>query len=407
VAAPPARPAAPALPNAPARTVGAARYHVRFVDSAGDLPAADWATGREIAGHVFMDPRFLGAVEHSFRGQARFFHALVYDEATRPQAWASLCSFPVDVTTLAGPGVQSVVRGIRLALPRLGLLRTFFVGLPVSLGQSHLAIAPGADAAMVIDALGEAVEQAATREGAWLVVWKEFDESAAARLDPPLRARGYRRAESPPMHELDGRFADFAAYCAALTSHYRSDVRRSERKFRASGLRVVHLRDPEEIRRVYSADVHRLYEAVVARATVKLETLPVEFFRELTRRLPGLVSLTAIYDGERIVAFNWGMMDGRVHHFLFCGMDYSAARDADLYFNLMYHQLDDALRRGPARIEVGQTADMFKARLGCRAAPRYFYVKGGRPAARAALARGFRLVFPDRPPVPSYAVFRR
>ena len=153
--------------------------------------------------------------------------------------------------------------------------------------------------------------------------------------------------------------------------------------------------------------MHRLYEAVVARATVKLETLPVEFFRELTRRLPGLVSLTAIYDGERIVAFNWGMMDGRVHHFLFCGMDYSAARDADLYFNLMYHQLDDALRRGPARIEVGQTADMFKARLGCRAAPRYFYVKGGRPAARTALARGFRLVFPDRPPVPSYAVFRR
>ncbi|HEY7254658.1 MAG TPA: GNAT family N-acetyltransferase [Methylomirabilota bacterium] len=406
MAAPPARPAAPAPPDAPART-GATRYHVRLVDTAGDLPAADWAAGREVAGHVFMDPRFLGAVEHAFLGQARFFHALVYDEATRPQAWASLCSFPVDVTTLAGPGVQSVVRGIRLALPRLGLLRTFFVGLPVSLGQSHLAIAPGADAAAVIDALGEAVEQTAAREGAWLVVWKEFDEAAAARLDPPLRTRGYRRAESPPMHELDGRFADFAAYCAALTSHYRSDVRRSERKFRVSGLRVVHLRDPEEIRRVYTADVHRLYEAVVARATVKLETLPVEFFRELTRRLPGLVSLTAIHDGERIVAFNWGMMDGRVHHFLFCGMDYSAARDADLYFNLMYHQLDDALRRGPVRIEVGQTADMFKARLGCRPAPRYFYVKGGRPAARAALARGFRLVFPDRPPVPSYAVFRR
>jgi predicted N-acyltransferase len=387
--------------------MGAPRYHVRLVDTAADLPTADWARGREVAGEVFMDPRFLAAVEHAFRGTARFAHALVHDEAGRPQAWASLCSFPVDVTTLAGPGVQSVVHGVRRALPRLGLLRTFFVGLPVSLGQSHLAIAPEADAAGVIEALGGAVEEAAGRDGAWLVVWKEFDAAAAARLDPLLLTRGYRRAESPVMHELDRRFPDFAAYCAALTSHYRNDVRRSERKFRASGLRVVHLRDPEEIRRVYTADVHRLYEAVVARATVKLETLPVEFFRELTRRLPDLIGLTAIYDGERIVAFNWGMMDGRVHHFLFCGMDYSAARDADLYFNLMYHQLDDALRRGPERIEVGQTADMFKARLGCRALPRYFYVKGGRPAVRAALARGFRLVFPDRPPVPSYSVFRR
>jgi hypothetical protein len=77
---------------------------------------------------------------------------------------------------------------------------------------------------------------------------------------------------------------------------------------------------------------------------------------------------------------------------------------------VIYATLDEAgrpLRRGPERIEVGQTADMFKARLGCRPTPRYFYVKGGRPAARAALARGFRLMFPDRPAVPSYAVFRR
>ena len=406
MAAPPSRPAATALPHAPART-GSARYHVRLVEAAVDLPVADWATGREIAGCIFMDPRFLGAVEHAFRGQARFLHALVYDGAERPQAWASLCSFPVDVTTLAGPGVQSAVRGMRLALPRLGLVRTLFVGLPVSLGQSHLAISPGADPAGVIDALAPAVEQAAARERAWLMVWKEFDPAAAARLDPPLLARGYRRAESPVMHELDARFPDFAGYCAALTSHYRNDVRRSQRKFAASGLRVVHLRDPEEIRRLYTGDVHRLYEAVVARATVKLETLPVEFFRELTRRLPDLVSLTVIRDGDRVVAFNWGMMDGRVHHFLFCGMDYTAARDADLYFNLMYHQLDDALRRGPERVEVGQTADMFKARLGCRATPRYFYVKGSRPAVRSALARGFRLMFPDRPAVPSYAVFRR
>ncbi|HEU4439495.1 MAG TPA: GNAT family N-acetyltransferase [Methylomirabilota bacterium] len=392
-------------PRAPAPDP--APYRVRLFETVADLPAADWARGREVAGTVFMDPRFLAAVEQAFRGQARVLHAMVYGRAGRPQSWASLCSFPVDVTTLAGPGVHTVVRALRRALPRLGMLRTFFVGLPVSVGQSHLAIAPDADPAGVLDALAEAVEEVAARERAWLVVWKEFDPAAAARLEPFLLARGYRRAESPVMHELDARFPDFDGYRAALTSHYRNDVRRSERKFRAAGLRVVHRRDAEEIRRLYTADVHRLYEAVVARATVKLETLPIEFFHELTRRLPGLVSLTTIEDRGRIVAFIWGMMDGRVHHFLFCGIDYTAARDADLYFNLMYHQLDDALRCGPARIEVGQTADTFKARLGCRPTPRYFFVKGSRPAARAALARGFRLAFPDRPAVPTYAVFRR
>ncbi len=383
----------------------APRYRVRLVHRAADLAAADWAKVREVAPTVFMDPRFLATVERAFATQGRFLLALVVDQRERPMAWASLCSFPVDVVTLAGPGVQSLAGRLRTVLPRLGLLRTLFVGLPVSLGQSHLVLSADADPEAVLATLDAALAEIAARERAWLIVWKEFDATAAARL-APLLARGYHRAESPVMHELDVRFKDFPDYCAALKSHYRSDVRRSERKFRASGFRVAQMHDAEEIRRVYTPEVHRLYEAVVAKSPVKLEVLPIEFFRELVRQFPGFVTLTAIYDGDRVVAFNWGMMDGRVHHYLFCGMDYAVARDADLYFNLMYHQLDDALRRGPDRIEVGQTADTFKARLGCRPTPRYFYVKPRGLLAGAALRNGFRLLFPDRPPAPVYAVFR-
>jgi len=383
----------------------APRYRVRPVHRAADLAAADWAKVREVAPTVFMDPRFLATVERAFATQGRFLLALVVDQRERPMAWASLCSFPVDVVTLAGPGVQSLAGRLRTVLPRLGLLRTLFVGLPVSLGQSHLVLSADADPEAVLATLDAALAEIAARERAWLIVWKEFDATAAARL-APLLARGYHRAESPVMHELDVRFKDFPDYCAALKSHYRSDVRRSERKFRASGFRVAQMHDAEEIRRVYTPEVHRLYEAVVAKSPVKLEVLPIEFFRELVRQFPGFVTLTAIYDGDRVVAFNWGMMDGRVHHYLFCGMDYAVARDADLYFNLMYHQLDDALRRGPDRIEVGQTADTFKARLGCRPTPRYFYVKPRGLLAGAALRHGFRLLFPDRPPAPIYAVFR-
>src|SRR6185369_2185034 len=98
-------------------------------------------------------------------------------------------------------------------------------------------------------------------------------------------------------------------YCAALKSHYRNDVRRSERKFRAAGLGVAQLSDAEAIRRLYTPEVHRLYEAVVARSSVKLEVLPIEFFHQLTRQLPGLVTVTVITRDDRVVAFNWGLMD--------------------------------------------------------------------------------------------------
>jgi predicted N-acyltransferase len=399
----------PVAPSVAAHTgpagVTRERYRVRLIDRAVDLPATPWGRVREVTPTIFMDPRFLATVERAFTGQGRFVHALVVDQREQPVAWASLCTFAVDILTLAGPGVQSIAGSARAVSPGLGLLRALFVGLPVSLGQSHLAMSPGAEPAAVLAALDDAVDEIAERERAWLIVWKEFDPAGAAAL-APLLARGYRRAESPPMYELDVRFRDFAEYCAALKSHYRNDVRRSERKFRESGLRVAQLHDAAEIRRVYTTEVHRLYEAVVARSPVKLEVLPIEFFHELTRQLPGRVSLTAVTNGRRVVAFNWGMMDGRVHHYLFCGMDYALGRDADLYFNLMYHQLDDALRRGPERIVVGQTADMFKARLGCRATPRYFFVKPRGLVAGAALRHGFRLLFPDRPPAPAHSVFR-
>jgi len=391
-----------------------------------------------------MDPRFLLTVERAFP-DARCYHALVDDERGQPCAWASLCTFPVDLATLAGPGAQSAVARIRTLQPGFARFRTLFVGLPVSLGQSHLAIAPDADASAVLAVLDDACAGVAERDGASLIVWKEFDPATATRL-ASLEERGYLRAETPAMHELDAGFASFEAYCAALTAHYRADIRRSERKFRASGLRVMQVDDAAEIARLYTAEVHRLYDAVVDRATVKLERLPLEFFHMLAHQFAGLIGLTVVADGDRIVAFNWGLLDGDVYRYLFCGMDYAVARDVDLYFNLMYHQLDAALRRiegepwesssaprrikgepwegspaprriegepwegSPApsrgRIEMGQTADVFKARLGCRAVPRSVYVRGTRPLTRAAVRWGSSLLFPRRPVAPTRAVFK-
>jgi hypothetical protein len=388
------------------RAAVAARYRVRVLDGVTGLPLGDWSRACAVAPGVFMDAGFLAAVEHAFGARAPVRPLLVYDADDRPQAWAAACAFPVDLAALAGPRVQSAARRVRAALPRLGCAKVLFLGLPVSLGQSHLAIAPEADGGAVLAVLDATLLEIAARERAWLVAWKEIDADAAARLHAPLAARGYRRAESPPMHELDARFADLSGYCAALTAHYRADVRRSRRKFDAAGLHAAHVDDAGAILRLYTPDVHRLYEAVVARAAVRLERLPLEFFHALVRRFPDRVELTVVHEGDRIVAFNWGMRDGRVYRFLFCGLDHAAARDADLYFNLMYHQLDRALRAGAERIEVGQTADGFKARLGCRPVPRYVYVKPRHPLARPALRWAFPLLFPHRPPPQPHAVFR-
>ena len=49
---------------------------------------------------------------------------------------------------------------------------------------------------------------------------------------------------------------------------------------------------------------------------------------------------------------------------LFAGLNYELNAHFDLYFNLMYAWLDNALQSGAANIEFGQTADGLQGRAG-------------------------------------------
>ena len=165
-------------------------------------------------------------------------------------------------------------------------------------------------------------------------------------------------------------------------------------------MRVETLVDPQEIVPLYTDDVHRLYEDVVERAEHKLEVLPAEFFRQLARRLPGEVSLTVIRQQERIVAFAWGLMRGGTYHNLFIGVDYSLNTDTDLYFNTMLRAIDWALQKGASDIFVGQSADDFKARIGCYQRPRFIYLKPPNRLFQPIFRLIARFVF-SAPPAPA------
>lgn len=77
----------------------------------------------------------------------------------------------------------------------------------------------------------------------------------------------------------------------------------------------------------------------------------------------------------------------------------------DLYFNLAYAGLARALERGFPRIEMGQTAAQFKARLGARHSTRYLYLKGLDPVRALAIKYGLKLLHPGRPDMPDFNVF--
>ncbi len=133
------------------------------------------------------------------------------DDIGNPAACASLCLMAVDLLLLAGPWVQRLAGLVRRILPRFGMLRVLFCGLPVSSGQSQIGFALGADRKRAIEKLDDLVQTLARQKRAKVIVYKEFSDSDCPDLDG-LEDRGYIRTESRPTYEMPRPFADFDAY---------------------------------------------------------------------------------------------------------------------------------------------------------------------------------------------------
>ena len=222
------------------------------------------------------------------------------------------------------------------------------------------------------------IRDLATETRSDAIVYKEFGKNDL-EWSKPLLDLGYRQIPTPPMHFFKPSFRDFAEYCAALRTRYRQQINRSIRKLKDPGIRQAILTDAKEISRLYTAEVHGLYCQMAAKADAKLEILPIEFFRQLTLRLEGDVDLLVIFKDLKIIAFGWCLHAGSSYHLLFAGLDYALNEELDLYFNLMYAGLDRALRKRVSTIHVGQSADAFKARIGCHSEPLYVLAKGLTP----------------------------
>lgn len=374
-------------------------YTASLYGSVGELPTQDWDSLCTDPADPFMDRRLLAAVEQSMAADGKFFYAILRSADGRPMGCAALCVYRVDGAILAGAALKRLMDSIRRWWPNYMRLKVLFCGLPVSAGQKHFRLHPEANAALAMRALDEAMRRLARQEGAWFIVAKEFDQSDLVHLDF-LRGRGYVLADSLPMNHFEPRFSGLDDYCRALRSHYRYKIKKSLRKFDEAGLRVETLVEPDEILPIYTDELHRLYEAVVQKSETRLEILPAEFFRQLVRQLPGEVSFTAIRRQEQIVAFGWGLTRGGAYRSLFIGVDYSLNPETDLYFNTMLRGIDYALQNGVSDIFVGQSADDFKARIGCYQRPRFIYLRSPNRVIQWFFRRIARFVF-SRPPAPA------
>ena len=381
-------------------------YTCRVFNSVADIDRAAWEQVCLVSGApVFMDLRFVAAVEASMQPCCRFWYLIVDDDDGRPISCAGLHAMTIDLTDFADPRLTKIIKWMP-GMSKFRRLKALFCSLPGTPGDRSIALTPAANSAQVLALVDGVLDKLATQNGVDAVMYKEF---APAELEwmNPLLDLGYRKIVIPPMHLLPPSFANFAQYRAALRSSYRKQVNRSMRKLTKTGIEAKVLNDADEILRLYTPDVHAMYCEMVAKSDVKLEVFPIEYYQQLTKQLAGQIELLALVKDSRIIAFGWCLYDRSTYHMMYAGLDYSLNREFDLYFNLMYAGFDRALQKRVERIHVGQTATVFKARMGCESEQRFVFAKGRGALMWPLFYYGAKFVVRKMSSNPPSDIFRR
>jgi hypothetical protein len=377
----------------------------RIFTAFDDVDLAAWECVRRQSGHsIFIDPRLIWAVENSMKEAYQFWYIIIEQDGD-PVAIACLHATTIDLTDFADPRVASLIRRLPAVMVRFRKLKVFSCGLPGLPGENALALIAPHTSPRVLPILDEVICALGRSVHADGIFYKEFG-LADGELTAPLSALGYSQIAMPDMYCFKPTFRSIGEYSAALRAHYRKQVNRSIRKLDRRGAKVAVLTDPLEILRAYTPEVHALYFSVLDKAALKLEILPIDFFRHLTARSKGEVELVLIRIETRIIAFGWCLHAGDDYHAMYAGLDYRLNDELDLYFNLSYAVLDRALQKQPLRIYFGQTADAFKARLGCYPEPLYVFAKGCGPIMSRIVRYGSNLLVAKMPPVPAFNVFK-
>jgi hypothetical protein len=256
-------------------------------------------------------------------------------------------------------------------------VRVNVVGLPASVSPAGVVGAPG-DVSALLAAIFR-------RERGLTValnqpVGMDVGRAVAVRMLPDMR--------------LPCRFQSFADYERSLRSPWRRRLRHIRSRF--DRVETVH-----QDCRAFSDRHHALYLAVMARARHRLEVLEAEFFR----RLPAPIELVSCYAGRQLLCWRLILAERGRLTFLLGGHDHHYNEAFATYFNNLFGLLEDGLRHGAREIELGQTAEDAKARLGARPVETRMLLGHHRGVVRGLL-RLFGETLAYRDPCPGYHVFR-
>ena len=308
-------------------------------------------------------------------------------------------AFKLSLVAVASPWLKRIVGWIRKVIPGFLTTRLFVVGSALSNGDDLLGIKNLADeriwGAERLSLVFDEIRRQAKALGIGFVVIKEPGKTTTDILRARLGPRFFF-VESLPKTILQLPAKERGGYFAAINTHYRNKLKKRKAVCAENGVvwRVAANSSG------HAAAIHRLYQEVVDHADSIFERLNQDFFEEVERMPEGdafyVLGSKQVEGTEHLVACELVLCDrdrGTIHP-IYSGFDYTFKRDTNVYFNMFYHVIEEAERRGFSRVHLGQTSYVIKAELGARPAPLFLGIHHRNPLIQRLVWLLRRSLFP-------------
>jgi hypothetical protein len=193
---------------------------------------------------------------------------------------------------------------------------------------------------------------------------------------PELIPDGFAAAKTLPTVALEPTAQSWDEYLRSMRADYRRRVNKI--LARSTGLKIRGGPCEE-----FSREHHELYLKVWGRSDAKLEKLTLGFFKEL----PADFRMITAHLGDGLAG--WAIIletQGGLDFFL-GGIDYDLNREQAVYLRLLLEIVRTGIESGASRVDLGQTAEIPKMRLGATCRALHMGATHGNPFFRFLLHR--------------------
>jgi hypothetical protein len=196
---------------------------------------------------------------------------------------------------------------------------------------------------------------------------------------PEFFAKGIQKIESYKQFDddvsmeltLPNNWSTIEDYEKTLKHKYHQ--RYTKIKKQEEGLEIKKLSENDVIK--YADDIEALYLQVTNNQLVSMGKINKEFVIQLKKQLKENYVLYGWFLDNKMVAFSSAILHDGAYDMNYIGFDYTVNHSHAIYFNILFHCLEQAILTQSKKLVLGRTALEVKAILGCEPAYQYSFYK--------------------------------